>query len=73
MCSCLFGLESSEVVNFDVLNERVELLLGLLFFVAHTRNTDADLSGDVSDSVNPDSSVEAGVDSHLLQQNQTLQ
>ena len=55
-----------EVVAFEVLDERVELLGGVLILVSESGDTDAESSGDVSDSVDPDGSVEAGVDSHLL-------
>jgi len=66
MISCLLGLEGLERVDFDVLNEAEELLLGVFVFVSLAGNSDADLAGDVSDSLHPDVSVEAGVDSHIL-------
>ena len=66
-------METSEVVAFEVLDERVELLGGVFVLVSKSGNTDADSSWDVSDSVDPDGSVEAGVDSHFLQESETLQ
>ena len=43
-----------------------EFLLGILIFVTLAGNSDADSSGDVTDTVQPDGSVEGGVDSHFL-------
>ncbi len=60
-------MEAGEVIDLEVLDERVELLGGVFILVSESGNTDAELVGDVSDSVDPDGSVEAGVDSHLLE------
>ena len=53
-------------VDFEVLHERVELLLGILVFVASAGNADTDSPGDISDSVHPDGSVEGVVHADIL-------
>ena len=55
-----------ELVNFDELNETVELLLGVLVFVSLPGDSDSDLAGHVSDAVHPDVSVELGVHTDVL-------
>ena len=65
-CSCLLGLELSIRVNFDVLDERVELLLGVFVLVSLAGNADADLARDVSDASGPDGAVHVGVDADIL-------
>ena len=59
-------MEAGEVIALEVLDERVELLGGVFILVSESGDTDAESSRDVSDSVDPDGSVKAGVDSHLL-------
>ena len=59
-------MKSGETINLDVLNERVELLLGILVVIAASAHSNADLAGDVSDSAAPDESVEAGVNTDVL-------
>ena len=66
-------MEAGEVIDLEVLDERVELLGGVFILVSESGDTDAESSRDVSDSVDPDGSVEAGVDSHLLDESATLQ
>ena len=72
MISCLLGLEGLKRVDFDVLNEAEELLLGVFVFVSLAGNSDTHLAGDVSDSLHPDKSVETGVDSHILKTKQSI-
>jgi len=67
-CSHLLGLESVEVLDLEVLDERVELLGGVLILVSLASDADTDLAWHVSDSVHPDGLVEAGVDFHFLKQ-----
>ena len=62
----LLGVETMPGVDFEVLDERVELLLGILVFVASAGNADTDSPGDITDSVDPDGSVEGVVHSHIL-------
>ena len=50
-----------------MLDERVELLLGILILVLLSADSNADLSGNVSDAGAPDKSVQAGVNADLLQ------
>ena len=49
-----------------MLDEGVELVLGILVFVSLASDSYADLAGNVSDAVDPDESVEAGVNSDVL-------
>ena len=49
-----------------MLNERVEVFLGILIFVSFADNSDTESTGDVSNSVNPDSSVKSVIDSYVL-------
>ena len=65
-CLSLLGSEIVEIVNFEVLDNSVELFLGILILVSAAGNSDADSAGDVSDTVDPDSSVETVIDSHIL-------
>ena len=65
-------METSEVVTFEVLDEGVELLGGVFILISESGNTDAESAWHVSDSVDPDGSVKAGVDSHLLKESATL-
>ena len=60
------GLKAVEGVDLDVLDEGVELALGVLVFVSLAGDSYADLAGNVPDTVNPDESVETGVDSDIL-------
>ena len=60
-------MKTSEAVYFEVLNEGIELLLGVFIFVSESGNSNADLVRDVSDSVEPHCPVEAWVDSDLLE------
>jgi len=64
--SCLLGLEAFEGRNLDVLDKRVELLLGILILVLLSADSDTDLSGNVSDTSAPHKSVEAGVNTNIL-------
>ena len=66
MCSSVLGLETIEGRYLDVLDKRVELLLGILILVLLSADSDTDLSGNVSDTSAPDKSVEAGVNADLL-------
>ena len=54
-----------------MLNENVELLLGVLVFVSLSSDSDADFAGNVADTVHPHKSVERGIDTDIL--NQTRQ
>lgn len=49
-----------------MLDEGVELVLGVLVFVSLAGNSYSDLSGDVADAVGPDEFVETGVNSDIL-------
>ena len=49
-----------------MLNERVELLLGVFVLVSLAGNADADLARDVADASGPDSAVHVGVDADIL-------
>jgi len=49
-----------------VLDEGVELLLGVLIFVLLSADSNADLAGHVTDAVAPDESVKAGVNADVL-------
>ena len=59
-------METMPGVDLEVLNKGVELLLGILVFVASAGNADADSPGDISDSVDPDGSVEGVVHTDIL-------
>lgn len=60
------GSEVVEVFNFEVLNDGVEFLLGILILVSATIDSNTNSAGDVSNTVHPDGSVETVVDSHVL-------
>ncbi len=64
--ACFLGLKADEGVDLDVLDEGVELVLGVLVFVSLAGDSYADLAGNVSDAVDPDESVETGVNSDVL-------
>ncbi len=64
--SCLLGLEAFEGVNFDVLDQAEELILGVLVFVLLSADSHADLSGNVSDAIAPNKPVETGVNADVL-------
>ena len=64
--SSVLGLETLEGVNLEVLDEAVELLLGLLIFVLLSADSDSDLSGDVSDASAPHKSVQARINADIL-------
>ena len=59
------SLESLEGVDRDVGDERVELVGGVLVFVAFTVESHAHAVLHVTHTVLPDSLVQAGVDSHV--------
>jgi hypothetical protein len=65
--SSILGLEALEGVNLEVLNQGVELVLGVLIFVLLSADSHTDLSGNVSDTGRPEESVKAGVNTHVLQ------
>lgn len=60
------GLQAIERVDLDVLDEGVELILGVLVFVSLAGNSDTHLTGHIADTVDPDEAVEAGVDSDVF-------
>ncbi len=64
--ACFLGLKADEGVDLDVLDEGVELVLGVLVFVSLAGDSYADLAGNVSDAVDPDESVEASVNTDVL-------
>jgi hypothetical protein len=64
--SCLLGLEALEGVNLEVLDEGVELLLGILILVLLSADSHADLAGHVTDALAPEESVQAGVNTDVL-------
>jgi len=66
------GLQSLETLNWDVLNESVHLLGGVLVVVSATAHSDSDSGGKVSDTLRPDELVEVGVDSDVLGQHDLL-
>ena len=49
-----------------MLDEGVELVLGVLVFGSLALNANAELAGNVADTVNPDSAVETSVDLNFL-------
>lgn len=49
-----------------MLDEGVELVLAVLVFVTLARDSNAELAGDVADTVHPDCAVESGVNADLL-------
>ena len=65
-CSCVLGLETLEGVDLEVLDEGVELLLGVLVFVLLSADSHADLAGHVADALAPDEPVKAGVNADVL-------
>lgn len=65
--SCLLGLEALEAVDLEVLDEGVELVLGVLIFVLLSADSHTDLVGNVSDAIAPEESVQARVNAHILQ------
>ena len=65
-CSCFLGLEAVKRVDLDVLDEGVELVFGILVFVSLSGDSDADFAGDVSDTIDPDESVEASVNTDVF-------
>ena len=66
-CSSVLGLEATEAVDLDVLDETVELLLGVLILVLLSADSHTHLSGNVSDTSAPHKSVQAGVNANVLQ------
>lgn len=64
--SCLLGLEALESVNLDVLNQAVELVLGVLVLVLLSADSHADLSRHVPDAIAPDEPVQARVNADVL-------
>ena len=67
-----FGVETVEVLARNVRDNGEEFLLGILIFVTSAGNSDADSSGDVTDTVQPDGSVKGGIDSHVLTSNKLI-
>ena len=65
-CFGFLGLQALEVSDLDVLNEGVELALGVLVFITAAGDSNADLTGHVSDTVGPDESVETGIDTNVV-------
>lgn len=64
--SCLLSLETLEGVDLEVLDETVELVLGVFVFVLLSADSDTDLSWHVSDAIAPHKSVQAGVNANVL-------
>ena len=69
--SSLLGLQFFERIDFDVLDEREELLLGVLVLVSLPGDSDTDLAGDVPDASGPHHAVELRVHAHLLSHKRT--
>ena len=65
MCSSVLGFEAVEGRYLDVLDEGVELLLGILILVLLSADSNTDLSGNVSDTHVPHKSVQAGVNADV--------
>ena len=66
MWSSFLGLEAGEGVDLDVLDEAVELVLGVLIFVLLSADSHTDSSGNVSDASAPHKSVQAGINADIL-------
>ena len=49
-----------------MLDKGVELLLGILVLVSLSGDSNTDLSGDITDTVHPNESVQSGVYTHIL-------
>ena len=64
--SRLLGLEPLEAVDLDVLDEGVELLLGLLILIPLSRDAHAHLAGHIPDACRPNLPIEQRVNAHLL-------
>jgi hypothetical protein len=54
-----------------VLNEGVELFLGIFILILSSADSHTDLSGNVSDTLAPEESVKAGVNADVLKINNT--
>ena len=66
-------MQGIERVNFHELNERVELLLGVLILVPLSSDSDTHLARNIPDAASPDLSVQKGVNAHFLSnKSQTL-
>ena len=59
------GLEALEGVNWDVGDESVDLVGRIFVFVTFAVNSDTNTVLDVTDTMLPDSLVQAGVDSDV--------
>ena len=71
-CSGSFlGLEFSEAINFNELNEGVEFLLSILILVSLSGDSDSDFARDVSDAGSPNLSIEKGIDAYFLYMTKT--
>jgi hypothetical protein len=64
--SSVLGLEALEGINLEVLDEGVELVLGVLILVLLSADSHTDLAGHVSNALAPDESVQAGVNTDVL-------
>ncbi len=64
--SGVLSLKAGEGIDLEVLNEGVELVLGVLILVLLSADSNADLSRHVSDAGAPHEPVQAGVNAHVL-------
>ncbi len=64
--SSVLSFESFEGIDLKVLDEAVELLLGILIFVLLSANSYSDFPGHVSDASGPNESIETGIYTHIL-------
>ena len=65
-CSVDLGGSLIELVALDELDEAVELVGGVFVLVSLSGNSDSDLAWHVSDTLEPDVSVELGIDADIL-------
>ncbi len=66
MDSSVLGLEAFEGFDLEVLNEAVELILGIFVLVLLSADSHTDFSGHVSDARAPQKPVQAGVNTNIL-------
>lgn len=65
-CSGILSLKAIERIDLQVLNKAVELFLGIFILILLSADSNSDLSGYVSDAINPQIPVKTGIDTHIL-------
>lgn len=68
----VLSLQSLEGSNWHIVRNGVQLVLGVLFIIAETSETNTNTGGNTMNSLGPDGLVELAVDAHIFSAHELL-